>query len=151
MKHIKEFLNGKVVYDKCSNMFFVNGKDGQQTVLDMRGWGHIQNMFKEGQKYDLDAAAEYQDRIGEFIAEAINEKMEREFTEVAPMQTTLTQATSWHTPEFQWWLRLKTKGQSDMVNKYKVDVPTSLIGIPFHHIQRMYQSEIISHIVTPKS
>lgn len=81
MKHIKEFLNGKVIYDKASNMFFVNSKDGQQMVLDMRGWGHIQNMFRDGQKYDLDAAAEYQDRIGEFIAEAINEKMEREFTQ----------------------------------------------------------------------
>lgn len=83
MKHIKEFLNGKVVYDKGSNMFFVNG---EQMVLDMRGWGHIQNMFKEGQKYDLDAAAEYQDRIGEFIAEAINEKMEREFKELPPIR-----------------------------------------------------------------
>lgn len=47
-------------------------------LAEMRGWGHIQNMFK-GKKgeIDMDAAGKYQDEVGDWIAEAINEKLER--------------------------------------------------------------------------
>ena len=41
-------------------------------VLSIRGWGAIQHMFK-----NIDEAAEFQDELGRFIAEAINEKIER--------------------------------------------------------------------------
>ena len=78
---IKDFINGKVTYDKFGGQYFwVHEPDGGSQMLgEMRGWGHIQNMFrtKKG-KIDEDAAAEYQDKLGDWIAEAINEKMERE-------------------------------------------------------------------------
>jgi hypothetical protein len=46
---------------------------------EMRGYGCIMNMFKDEKgEIDDDAANNYQDKVGEWIAEAINEKMERE-------------------------------------------------------------------------
>ena len=75
---VTDLINGKVTYDKFGGQYFwINEtKGGCQMLAEMRGWGHIQNMFpitKEGQE----AAANYQDEIGDWIAEAINEKIER--------------------------------------------------------------------------
>lgn len=39
-------------------------------VLSIRGWGAIQNMFPS-----ITDAEEFQDELGKFIAEAINEKL----------------------------------------------------------------------------
>jgi hypothetical protein len=76
---IKDFITGKVTYDKFGGQYFwVNEPNGGcQMLAELRGWGHIQNMFTQndsGQK----AAANYQDKLGDWIAEAINEKLERE-------------------------------------------------------------------------
>lgn len=78
MKKITDFINGKVTYDKYGGQYFwINEPDGGCQMLgEIRGWGRIQNMFpitKEGQE----AAEKFQDEIGDFVAEAINEKIER--------------------------------------------------------------------------
>jgi hypothetical protein len=75
---ITDFINGKVTYDKFGGQYFwVNQpKGGTQMLAEMRGWGRIQNMFPmtpEGQT----EAGKFQDELGDFIAEAINEKIER--------------------------------------------------------------------------
>ena len=74
---IKDLINGKVTYDKYSGQYFwINER---QMLAEMRGWVHIQNMFKDKKgNIDMDAAAKYQDEVGNWIAEAINEKLERE-------------------------------------------------------------------------
>ena len=82
---VKDFINGKVAYDKYGGQYFwvVGPKGESQMLAEMRGWGRIQNMFpptKEGRE----EAAEYQDKLGEWIAEAINEKMERERNALTP-------------------------------------------------------------------
>jgi len=41
-------------------------------VLSIRGWGAIQHMFPT-----IESAEEFQDELGRFIAEAINEKIEK--------------------------------------------------------------------------
>jgi hypothetical protein len=41
-------------------------------VLSIRGWGAIQNMFPT-----IESAEEFQNELGKFIAEAINEKLKR--------------------------------------------------------------------------
>jgi len=41
-------------------------------VLSIRGWGAIQHMFPT-----IEDALEFQDELGKFITEAINEKLER--------------------------------------------------------------------------
>ena len=82
---IKDLINGKVTYDKFGGQYFwINEpKGGSQMLAEMRGWGHIQNMFvtkKKGEHgvFDMEAAAKFQDEVGDWIAEAINEKLERE-------------------------------------------------------------------------
>jgi len=42
-------------------------------VLSVRGWGAIQNMFPS-----ITNAEEFQDELGKFIADAINEKLKRD-------------------------------------------------------------------------
>jgi hypothetical protein len=43
-----------------------------QIVAEVRGWGRLQNEFET-----KDEAAKFQDEVGEFIVEAIREKIER--------------------------------------------------------------------------
>jgi hypothetical protein len=56
-----------------------NEKEGLQRIVDLRGWGAIQNLFlnKDG-TIDTDSAAKFQDELGEWIVDAINEKMQKE-------------------------------------------------------------------------
>lgn len=78
---IIDLINGKVTYDKFGGQYFwINDpKGGSQMLAEMRGWGHIQNMFKDKKgDIDMDAAGKYQDEVGDWIAEAINEKLERD-------------------------------------------------------------------------
>jgi hypothetical protein len=80
-KQIKDFINGKVTYDTCGGTYLWvhEPKGGCQMLGEIRGWGHIQNMFRDKKdKIDVDAAAKFQDELGNWVAEAINEKMEKE-------------------------------------------------------------------------
>ncbi len=79
-KSVKEFIGEKVVYDEMGQMIFAVDKDGgHQMFLDLRGWGHIQNMFKlPGGQIDEESAMKYQDKLGQWVVDAINEKLERE-------------------------------------------------------------------------
>ena len=83
MVKITDFINGPVTYDKEGQYFWVNNpKGGFQMLGELRGWGHIQNMkqFKllPQSSIDMKAAGEFQDSIGEFVAQAINEKIQRD-------------------------------------------------------------------------
>ena len=71
---IIEFIGEKAYYDKeCWKVFGEDKNGGMKMLLDVRGWGVIQKLFK-----NEDEACEFQDSLGAFIAEAINEKLERE-------------------------------------------------------------------------
>lgn len=75
---IDKFINGKVSYDKEGQYFWIHGdSNGIQMLAELRGFGAIQNMFVKKGIIDMDAASLFQDEIGKFIAEAINEKMQR--------------------------------------------------------------------------
>jgi len=71
----KDFINGPVTYDAHGGQYFwINkpGKDaGVQMLAELRGWGAIQHL-------DVSSPEAFQDEIGKFIADAINEKLERE-------------------------------------------------------------------------
>jgi hypothetical protein len=43
-------------------------------VANIRGWGRIQNEFKTEAE-----AADFQDKVGKFIVEAIREKIKRDY------------------------------------------------------------------------
>lgn len=73
-QEIKEYLNG-TYFDAGSGMFF--SKVGH--VADIRGWGHIQNMFKNpDQTIDFCKAEQFQDALGKWVADAINEKLNKD-------------------------------------------------------------------------
>ena len=45
---------------------------GSQMIGEVRGWGALQNEFG-----DMKEASKFHDEVGKFIAEAINEKVQR--------------------------------------------------------------------------
>lgn len=51
----------------------VDKNGNNQLLLDVRGWGYIRNLFPEG-----DQAEEFQNQLGEWIADAINQKLEKQ-------------------------------------------------------------------------
>ena len=65
-----------VVYSSLGT--YINDADDKM-IADVRGWGWIQK---------LDNAEATQDEIGTFIAEAINEKLERDKEESRPDERT---------------------------------------------------------------
>lgn len=68
---LKKWFEGKIWYDLNSTQIWAETKkDGCQHIVDIRGWGAIQNMFK-----DQNQAAKFQDSVGEFVASAIREKI----------------------------------------------------------------------------
>ena len=78
-KKLKKYLKaGKIWNDPNGAMIWIESKkEGSIHLADIRGWGHIQHMFpmnNEGQNQ----AAKFQDSIGEFVACAIREKIERD-------------------------------------------------------------------------
>ena len=75
-----DFLGEKVIYDNFGQFLWSVERSGHhQKLADLRGWGAIQNLFasKKGE-VDFDAASKFQDDLGQWIADAINEKLERE-------------------------------------------------------------------------
>ena len=74
-KKIKEFI-GKATYGDHLQMIFGVQKSGHhQKLADLRGWGAIQNLFIKYGKLDVNKAKEFQDALGQWIVDAINEKL----------------------------------------------------------------------------
>lgn len=63
-----------VYYDEFGQYLWGRQDDsgGSQMIGEIRGWGRLQNEFKTQEE-----ASQFQDQVGKFIAEAINEKIER--------------------------------------------------------------------------
>ena len=55
---------------KCEHRYLFS--DDGKMVAEVRGWGTLQYVFKTAEE-----AAKFQDKVGDFIAEAINEKIDR--------------------------------------------------------------------------
>jgi len=70
---IVKFLADEVVFDKGSGIFFAKEADYLQQILDLRGWGRIQHLFKTEKE-----AMDFQDGLGDWIADAINQKLQKE-------------------------------------------------------------------------
>lgn len=64
---------GKAKYERDAQFIWgVSNTGGMQMLLDVRGWGAIQNLFK-----DAEEAAKFQDELGQFYADAINDGIDR--------------------------------------------------------------------------
>ena len=72
---IEQWLSD-VYYDEWgTHIWNKEDADGSsQLVADVRGWGRLQNEFDSE-----DEAANFQDEVGKFIAEAIREKIQRDY------------------------------------------------------------------------
>jgi hypothetical protein len=77
---VTDFIGVSAKYDEWGQYIWGINKNGEyQKLADLRGWGAIQNLFiTENGLIDEAAAADFQDKIGQWIASAINEKLERE-------------------------------------------------------------------------
>ena len=65
---VRSFLGKSVSYHPLGTCIMTDDKNIM--ILDVRGWGEIQHLF------DTNAKSEYfQDQIGEFVTQAINEKL----------------------------------------------------------------------------
>ena len=75
-KKIKEFIGEKAKYDKNGQMIWGVKGESHQLIADVRGWGAIQNLFKNRNgKVDYESAEKFQDELGEWITQAINDKL----------------------------------------------------------------------------
>ena len=71
---VVEFIGEKVTYDQDGQIIWgENRKEELQWLLDVRGWGAIQNLFKTQKE-----AMEFQDELGAWFVDAINEKLKKE-------------------------------------------------------------------------
>jgi hypothetical protein len=65
---LKDLITDSVIYDKESQKIF--SKDKTKHLLDIRGWSSILHKFKT-----FEEASIFQDNFGQFVADAINEKI----------------------------------------------------------------------------
>jgi hypothetical protein len=72
---LKKWLKD-VYYDQFGQYLWSkqDADEGSQMVGEIRGWGALQNEFKT-----VEEASAFQDEVGKFIADAINEKVQRDF------------------------------------------------------------------------
>ena len=74
----KWFENGAVYGSDGQVIFAKQGKNILQITADIRGWGYFRHLFETNEE-----AIKFEDEIGQFITDAINEKLERELTKGA--------------------------------------------------------------------
>jgi hypothetical protein len=72
---LKEWLKD-VYYDQYGQYLWSKQTEdeGSQMIGEIRGWDALQNEFETEEKASL-----FQDEVGKFIADAINEKIQRDF------------------------------------------------------------------------
>jgi hypothetical protein len=77
-KSVKDFI-GTAQYDnEGQKIWGIDPKGGMQMIADLRGWGAIQNLFLNKDKsIDFEKAKNFQDEMGQFIVDAINEKIKK--------------------------------------------------------------------------
>jgi hypothetical protein len=64
-----------VYYDEYGTNIWNKEQDGgNQLVADIRGWGRLQNEFSTQEQ-----AEKFQDEVGEFIVQAIKEKILKDY------------------------------------------------------------------------
>lgn len=74
---VESFIGEKATYDSEGQKIWGNKGKHVQMIADLRGWGAIQNLFKDkGGSIDMEKAENFQDKLGHWIADAINEKLE---------------------------------------------------------------------------
>jgi hypothetical protein len=63
-----------VSYDECGCEIYGESKSKMNLLLEVRGWVEILHLFKG----DAEKTSKFHDTFGEWVADAINEKLKRE-------------------------------------------------------------------------
>jgi hypothetical protein len=116
---ITDFIKGKVSYDNYGQYLWVNLIDDDKFMLGkIRGWGDLISSFKN---LSTDQLAEFQEQIGQFVADAINEKIEKLNNNINDKSKTLSNL-DWKKfePETMPNIR-KTKDIWQLMHKYGFD------------------------------
>lgn len=75
---IKDFIR-LVRFDEFGQFISKVDSNGKESILlDVRGWGDIQNIFKDINDINNEKAEEFQTSLCKWIAGAINDKIEKE-------------------------------------------------------------------------
>ena len=77
---VTDFIGVKATYHEDGQTIWGVSKDGTyQKIGDVRGWGAIRKIFltPDG-SIDEEKAMNFQDELGKWIVDAINEKLQRE-------------------------------------------------------------------------
>lgn len=69
---IRKWLSNIYYNKEDQRIYSKNMEDKSQIILDVKGWGRLQNEFETEEE-----AAKFQDEIGEFVADAIRQKIMR--------------------------------------------------------------------------
>ena len=91
---VTDFIGVKAIYKDFGKCICAVNKDGgYQKIVDLRGWGAIQSLFKTKKGLvDKEKAASFQDELGRWLVDAINEKLEREHTDSKKNETEVKDA-----------------------------------------------------------
>jgi hypothetical protein len=84
--HVKitDFIGDKVWFDDAGSGYIWGEEQygGCQIIGEVRGWGTIQNLFKNKDgSIDFKKAKDFQDALGHWIADAIKQKLQKERTQ----------------------------------------------------------------------
>lgn len=115
---ISDFFGVKVVYDDMGQFIWGVEKNGNhQKIADLRGWGAIQNLFKrKDHSINIEKAEKFQQDLGAWIVDAINEKLQRESapanTEAKPEYLILSGEGN-PDNEYQFLMSCKTPEEAD--------------------------------------
>ena len=75
-KQIINFIGNRTKYDDDGTMIWgVDNNGDMQLIADVRGWGAIQNLPQFKKDTNQNNMAAFQDALGQFISDAINEKI----------------------------------------------------------------------------
>ena len=66
----EDFIGDSVRYCPLGQHLYGRTSEGEHLIGEVRGWGNIQYLFKSGD------AEHFQDELGEWIADAINMKLQ---------------------------------------------------------------------------
>jgi hypothetical protein len=77
---LKSFIGKRAKFDEYQSGYIwgVQQNGGLQPIAEVRGYGAIQKLFLTEKGCDFEKADKFQDDLGRFIADAINEKLERD-------------------------------------------------------------------------
>jgi hypothetical protein len=76
---IEEFIGHNPQYNPSAGSIYAMTNEGPQMLLDIRGFGRLQKHFTdETGKIDFKGAETFLDSVGAWVADAIEQKLQRE-------------------------------------------------------------------------